>query len=177
MAQFRSCDFWLDFHTGYGIPGYDGTAAFNMKKTKNDSGHRGQLAAVGKSKNPQLDLVQPLKYWIFSMGLSTHPLCQKRSYPARHCSLCNLSFSCPTIALSQHYSLQQISDGVKSAKLLPQAIVMLSQGLRYGYLQVPSPSGLKAFHAPRALVTRLQVRASARRGLLAEPAVTRTRSP
>ena len=121
VAQFQSCDFWPDFHTGYGIPGYKGTAAFNIKKKKNDSGRRGQLAAVGKSKNPDLDLVQQLKHWIFSMGLSPHPLCQKRSYPSRHCSFCPPLFPVlqkgarnSILATFQHCSPQQISDGVKS---------------------------------------------------------------
>ena len=45
VAHLQSCNFWLDIHTGYCIPGYEGTAAFNIKKNRNDSGRRGQLAA------------------------------------------------------------------------------------------------------------------------------------
>ena len=73
VAHLQSCDFWPDFR----IPGYKGTAALNIKKKKNDSDRRGQLAAIGKSKNPDLDLVQQLKYRISFMGLSPHQLCQK----------------------------------------------------------------------------------------------------
>ena len=34
VAQFQTCDFWPDFHTGYGIPGYEGTTAFNIKRKR-----------------------------------------------------------------------------------------------------------------------------------------------
>ena len=38
-SQFQSCDFWPDFHTSYGIPGYDKTDAFNIKKKAADNHH------------------------------------------------------------------------------------------------------------------------------------------
>ena len=55
------------------------------------------------------------------MGLSPHPLCQKRSYPSRHCSFCPPLFPVlqkgarnSILATSQNCSPQQISGEVKS---------------------------------------------------------------
>jgi len=120
VAQLQSCDFWPDFHTSYGIPGYIGTAAINIKKKKNDTGRRGQLAAIGISKNRELDLVIQIKHWLCLMHLNPAPSCTKRLYPGDYCPVCPPLFPVLqngpqniAVATFQHRSSQQISSGVK----------------------------------------------------------------
>jgi hypothetical protein len=38
LAALHISDTWFDFHTGYGIPGYQGTAAVHIGRRKNANG-------------------------------------------------------------------------------------------------------------------------------------------
>ena len=50
VAQFQSCGFWPDFHTGMAFLVTAGQMYLILKKKQNVSGRQGQLAAAGKSK-------------------------------------------------------------------------------------------------------------------------------
>ena len=79
LRALRICHLLFDFHCAYGIPGYDGTLALHIVKRKNDSQRRGHYPAVGRSADPDLDLVHQLGVWLRVLGLARSPLCTSRA--------------------------------------------------------------------------------------------------
>ena len=61
LAALQVCDIWFGFHTGYGILGFEGTAAVHVGRRKNDCERKGHHPAIGRSRNPLLDLVFQLQ--------------------------------------------------------------------------------------------------------------------
>ena len=88
LCRLQVCDLWFDWHTGWGVPGYDGTCAVHIANRKNDSERKGHHPAIGRSTDPALDLVQQLRTWMRWMRLHVHPDCLKRRRPAARCDLC-----------------------------------------------------------------------------------------
>ena len=93
LAALQVCDLWFDFHTGYGIPGFWGTAAVHVARRKNDCERKGHHPAIGRSVDPELDLVRQLRLWLLRTGLAVSELCQKRAHPAQRCPHCMPLFS------------------------------------------------------------------------------------
>ena len=62
-----------------------------MVKRKNNSEWRGHYSAVGRSANPDLDLVHQLCIWLSALGIERHPLCASRATVQHH--TCNPVFS------------------------------------------------------------------------------------
>ncbi len=60
-TALRVCNVLFNFHCSYGIPGYEGTMALRIVKRKNDLERKGHYPAVGRSRNPELDLVYQLR--------------------------------------------------------------------------------------------------------------------
>ena len=88
LAQLQVCDLWFDFLTAWGIPGCEGTCAVHISKRKNDAERKGHHPVLGRSVDPQLDIVFQLQFWMRCMGLAVHPKCAKRRRPAARCPLC-----------------------------------------------------------------------------------------
>ena len=88
LCRLQVCDLWFDWHTGWGVPGYEGTCAVHVGVRKNDSERKGHHPALGRSVDPELDIVQQLKAWMRWMGLRVHRDCPKRRRPAARCPLC-----------------------------------------------------------------------------------------
>ena len=93
VAALQICDVWFDFHTGYGIPGFHGTAAIHVGRRKNDCERKGHHPAIGRSTDRALDLVFQLLMWFRANHLVVSPLCQKRASPAFRCPHCPPLFS------------------------------------------------------------------------------------
>ena len=49
LVALQVCDLWFDFHTGYGIPGFHGTAAVHVGRRKNDMERKGHHPALGQA--------------------------------------------------------------------------------------------------------------------------------
>ena len=56
LVALQVCDLWFDFHTGYGIPGFHGTAAVHVGRSKNDVERKGHHPALGRAAGPTLDM-------------------------------------------------------------------------------------------------------------------------
>jgi hypothetical protein len=92
IARLQVCDLWFDFFVAMGIPGMLGTAAIHVLNRKNDGARKGHHPALGRSTDPQLDIVFQLQTWLASMGLSVHPGCTKRANTAARCPKCRPLF-------------------------------------------------------------------------------------
>ena len=86
LRGLRVCHLLFDFHLSYGIPGYEGTMALHIVKRKNDAQRRGHYPAVGRSANPELDLVHQLRVWLSVLGITRSPSCSAR--PGVQCPAC-----------------------------------------------------------------------------------------
>ena len=93
LVALQLCDVWFDFHTGYGVPGFHGTAAIHVAKRKNDCERKGHHPAIGRALDPSLDLLHQLRHWMSKHGLTVSRLCQKTTNPAARCPHCPPLFS------------------------------------------------------------------------------------
>ena len=57
-------------------PGYEGTCAVHVNKRKNDRVRRGHYPALGRSEDPELDIVHQERVLMEAMELAVHPLPQ-----------------------------------------------------------------------------------------------------
>jgi hypothetical protein len=64
------------------------TGALHVALRKNDSVHKGHLPGIGRSRDPELDLVWQLRVWLRQMQLEPRPGCTKRAMPAARCPVC-----------------------------------------------------------------------------------------
>lgn len=120
LIALQVCDLWFDFHTGYGIPGFRGTAAVHVARRKNDCERKGHHPAIGRSKDPALDLVHQLRLWLRSYGISVSPLCQKGANPSARCPHCPPLFSrfrngpaCRAVSSTDPLSTQMFADALR----------------------------------------------------------------
>ena len=88
LCRLQVCDIWFDWHVGWGVDGYEGTCAVHVTNRKNDAERKGHHPAVGRSRDPELDIVRQLRTWMRWMRLFVHPGCQKRHRPAARCPVC-----------------------------------------------------------------------------------------
>ena len=86
LIALQLCDVWFDFHTGYGIPGFHGTAAIHVAWRKNDCERKGHHPAIGRALDSAL-------HWMAKHGLRVSPHCQKAARPAARCPHCPPLFS------------------------------------------------------------------------------------
>ena len=82
------CDLWFDYFTGMGISGFEGTRAVDVQTRKNDSIRKAHFPALGRSHDPELDLVRQLEVWLHWMGLCAQPGCPKRLRRLSRCPVC-----------------------------------------------------------------------------------------
>ena len=87
----RHPDLWRDDHMAYGVPGFEGTRSVHIGQRKNDAERKGHYPAVGRARDPSLDIVSQLRVWMRTAGLVVHPTCQKLR-PAAICTVCPLLF-------------------------------------------------------------------------------------
>jgi hypothetical protein len=88
LCRLQVCDIWFDWHVGWGVHGYEGTCAVHVANRKNDSERKGHHPAIGRSMDPELDIVRQLRTWMQWTCLSVHSDCPKRRRPAARCQLC-----------------------------------------------------------------------------------------
>ena len=84
LAARQTCNIWSNFHSGYSIPGYQGTAAVHIGRHKNDCERKGHRPAIGRARDHQLDLAHQLLAW-FRLRVNhfiVSPLCTERQNPA-----------------------------------------------------------------------------------------------
>lgn len=122
LAALQVCDLWFGFHTGYGIPGFEGTAAVHIGRRKNDCERKGHHPAIGRSRDPVLDLVHQLLIWLAQNGLVVSPLCRKRADPAARCPHCFPLFSrlgngprCDATTTNRPISASMFGDALRRA--------------------------------------------------------------
>ena len=87
-ADLDACDFWPDHDAQAGYMQYEGCCTLNIKKMKNDQHRKGCRKRYGRSRDPDLDVVDQLKAWIREVGLEPRPGCTKRQNPSEGCRLC-----------------------------------------------------------------------------------------
>ena len=122
VARLQTCDLWFDHFTGYGIPGFDGSCAVHVAKRKNDSVRKGHLPGIGRSADPELDLVWQLRIWLADMQLDVRDGCTKRVRPAARCPVCPPLFPKTrrgpgrvAVASEERMSRQMVSDAIRRA--------------------------------------------------------------
>jgi hypothetical protein len=93
LIALQLCDVWFDFHTGYGIRGFHGTAAIHVAWRKNDCERKGHHPAIGRALDSALDILHQLRHWMAKHGLIVSPHCQKAARPAARCPHCPPLFS------------------------------------------------------------------------------------
>ncbi len=59
-----------------------------IDRRKNDMVRKGHYPALGRSKDPALDIVAQLRTWLRVAGLAVHRACAKRTRPAARCEVC-----------------------------------------------------------------------------------------
>jgi len=87
-ADADSCDWWPDHDADAGYEEYRGAGTFNVKKMKNDQHRRGCRKRYGRSRDPDLDIVDQLKAFMQQVGLEPRKGCRKRENPSEGCRLC-----------------------------------------------------------------------------------------
>jgi len=122
VARLQVCYLWFDHLASYGMPGFEGTCSVHIDRRKNDTVWKGHYPALGRSKDPALDIVVQLRTWLGVAGLAVHRSCAKRSWPAARCEVCPplfpLTMCAPggvTVATGQPCSRQQASDWIRWA--------------------------------------------------------------
>ena len=120
LVALQVCDLWFDFHTGYGIPGFHGTAAVHVGRRKNDVERKGHHPALGRASDPTLDLVHQLLAWLALNHLAVSPLCTKQAFSAARCPHCPPLFS----------RLDNGPAGTHKASLRPLSTQMVGDSLR-----------------------------------------------
>ena len=83
-----SCDWWPDHDADAGYEEYRGAGTLNVKKAKNDQHRHGCRKRYGRSKDPELDLVDQLKAFMQQVGLEPRRGCRKRQNPSEGCRVC-----------------------------------------------------------------------------------------
>ena len=63
---------------GHGHTGLRGSCGVYILKQKNDKQRTGHMPDIGVSRDPALDLVAQLRFWMEWMGLSIQPGCTER---------------------------------------------------------------------------------------------------
>ena len=58
VARLQVCDLWLDHLASYGVPGFEGTCSVHVDRRKKDTVRKGHYPALGRSKDPALDIVR-----------------------------------------------------------------------------------------------------------------------
>ena len=86
VALLQVCDLWFDHLTGYGVPGFDGTCSLHITRRKNDTQRKGHWPALGRSRDPHLDVVRQLRVWLRLTGLAVRSDCSKRLRPTARCA-------------------------------------------------------------------------------------------
>ena len=122
VARLQVCDLWFDYLTSYGVPGFEGTCSVHIDRRKNDTQRKGHFPALGRSRDPTLDIVTQLKTWLRYPGLAVDPRCTKRQRPAARCEFCFPLFPVTrcarggaTVLTSKPCSRQQASDWIRWA--------------------------------------------------------------
>ena len=87
-ADFDSCDFWPDHDAQAGYAQFEGGCTLNVKKMKNDQHRKGCHKRFGRSRDPDLDVVDQLKAWVRELGLEPRHGCTKRQNPSEACRVC-----------------------------------------------------------------------------------------
>ena len=120
VARLQVCDLWFHYFESMGLLGFEGTAAIHIVNRKNDTQRKGHHPAVGKSRDPSLDIIHQLKTWLRLTGMCVHPSCTKLSNPAARCSFCPPLFPRTrngpgnvTYVTMEPCSPQMISDAIK----------------------------------------------------------------
>lgn len=120
-AALQSCDVFFDFDTASGIPGYEGTAAINIKSRKNDQARRGHHPRLGRSQSPLYDVVHQLRFFMDQAQLEPRTGCTKRTSPHARCPFCPPLFPLSIrrggrlLYTSQHPSPSMFSSWIVSA--------------------------------------------------------------
>jgi hypothetical protein len=122
VARLQVCDLWFDYLASYGIPGFEGTCSVHIDRRKNDTVRKGHYPALGRSKDPALDIVAQLRTWLRVAGLAVHSACAKRARPAARCPACPPLFPLTrctsggvTVVTDRPCSRQQASDWIRWA--------------------------------------------------------------
>ena len=87
-ARSQVCDWWKDYDVAAGYDQFVGSAALNISRQKNDAVRRGHQKRFGRSKDPELDLVDQMSQFHLAIGLRPSPQCSKKSNPNRRCPDC-----------------------------------------------------------------------------------------
>jgi hypothetical protein len=61
---------------------------WHIDRWKNDTVRKGHYPALGRSKDPALDIVAELQTWLRVAKLAVHAACAKRTRPAANCEVC-----------------------------------------------------------------------------------------
>ena len=90
IAELQACDVLFDFDTLRGDPFFQGTAAVLIRRRKNDCIRKGHIPRIGRgaSGNPALDVVDWLKTYMITFGLSQHRSCTRPLDSRERCTLC-----------------------------------------------------------------------------------------
>ena len=71
-----------------GVPGFEGTYAVFVRTRKKDGIRKGHFPALGRSRDPGLDVVRQLTVWLQWTGLCVQPGCPKRLRRQARCPVC-----------------------------------------------------------------------------------------
>jgi hypothetical protein len=116
VARLQVCDLWFDHLTSYRVPCFEGTCSVHINRRMNNTQRKGHYPALGRSQDPELDVVAQLRRWLELAGLAVHPRCAKRARPAAACELCPQLFPWITAATTRRpCSRQQASDWIRWA--------------------------------------------------------------
>ncbi len=61
VARLQVCNLWFDHLASYGVPGFEGMCSVHIDQRKNVTVRKGHYPALGRSKDPALDIVAQLR--------------------------------------------------------------------------------------------------------------------
>ena len=140
-ARAQACDFVLEFDKPSGFPRWKGTAALNVRLRKNDQERRGHWPRMGRSQDPDLDVVYQMRSWMRKAGLIVMPGCTQSTDPQAHCPVCP-----PLFPLSVHRSTSKF---ITNRQPSPSAFsAMVVRGLKSVGMDTKFFSGKSARMGP-----------------------------
>lgn len=120
VSRLQVCDMLKDHDTAFSRQ-YRGSAAFRIRKRKQDQRRKGLYPRIAKGRRPQMCTVTRIERLLARNGSMVSPFCTKGQHPAARCIYCPPFFQSARLlhGVSRELSRQQVTGAVqRSLKLI-----------------------------------------------------------
>jgi hypothetical protein len=129
---------WPKHDADAGYEEYRGAGTLNVKKAKNDQHCHGCRKRYGRSKDPELDLVDQLKAFMQQVGLEPRRGCRKRQNPSEGCRVCPLLL--PRSLPDGSFDLTRLPSPEYISAMIVRAVALVDSPAARRYVELGSPA-------------------------------------